>query len=166
MHLIDANIIITAARTFYPLDRVPEFWEWLAHQGAANNLKMPVEIIEEVTGRSDPVGEWLRDEEKYNALCLNEEVDVARLQEVVSRGYAPDLNDAETIKVGRDPFLIAYAYKTDRIIVSGEVSRPNAIRANRKVPDVCKSLGVECCDVFRMIGDLNFSTAWRTGVFA
>ena len=161
MHLVDANIVITAARTFFQLDRVPEFWEWLEHQGAVNNLKMPVEIIEEVTGRSDPVSDWLRDERIHDALCLDEEVDVDRIQEVVSRGYAPDLDDAEMIKVGRDPFLIAYAFGTDRVVVTGEVSRPATKRANRKVPDVCRSLGVNCCDVFGLIGALNFSTNWR-----
>ncbi|MBT3884724.1 MAG: DUF4411 family protein, partial [Rhodospirillaceae bacterium] len=31
MHLLDANVFISAQRDYYPLDRVPEYWEWLAH---------------------------------------------------------------------------------------------------------------------------------------
>lgn len=29
LHILDANILIDANRDYYPMDRVPEFWEWL-----------------------------------------------------------------------------------------------------------------------------------------
>ena len=33
LYLLDANILITAANTYYGISRVPEFWSWLQHQG-------------------------------------------------------------------------------------------------------------------------------------
>ena len=42
---------------------------------------------------------------------------------VVSAGYAPDLTDDEVEKIGRDPFLIAYALADppERCVVTGKI---------------------------------------------
>jgi hypothetical protein len=48
LYLLDANVLITASNLYYPVDAVPEFWAWLAHNGAAGNVKMPLETFEEV----------------------------------------------------------------------------------------------------------------------
>jgi hypothetical protein len=82
---------------------------------------------------------------------------------VTADGYAPDLNDAELVAVGRDPFLIAYAFAdaSERYVVSFENSAPTKQRANRKVPDVCKDLGVECVTLFELIKRLDFTTDWH-----
>lgn len=47
LYLIDANVLITAHNDYYPIDGVPEFWDWLTHQATNGILKMPVEIYEE-----------------------------------------------------------------------------------------------------------------------
>ena len=33
LYLLDANVLIDANRDYYPIERVPEFWEWLAEMG-------------------------------------------------------------------------------------------------------------------------------------
>jgi hypothetical protein len=48
LYLFDANVLITAGNTYYPIDQVPEFWEWLHYQGMAGNIKLPLEIMEEI----------------------------------------------------------------------------------------------------------------------
>ena len=163
MHLLDANVLITAKNSYYALDRVSEFWEWLLHMGATHALKIPLEIIEEITGGADDLAQWLGDREHKDALCLQEDVDIELVQHVLAQGYAPDLTDAEIIKIGRAPFLIAYAMVSPdvRKVVTTEVSKPTCQRANCRVPDVCNDVGVQWCDSFTMIGSLNFSTNWR-----
>ena len=37
-----------------------------------------------------------------------------------------------------------------------EVSRPSAQRANRKVPDICKTFGIRCIDDYQLWRVLNF----------
>jgi hypothetical protein len=44
--------------------------------------------------------------------------------------------------------------------VTIETSRPKAQRQNRKVPDVCRDLGVQSCGPFQLNRDLGFSTRW------
>ena len=48
LHLLDANILITANSQYYAIDQVPEFWGWLQSQGAAGHVKIPLEVMEEI----------------------------------------------------------------------------------------------------------------------
>jgi Domain of unknown function (DUF4411) len=167
LFLLDANVLITANSTYYPLDQVPEFWSWVHHQAESNRLKIPREIMEEIkAGRKDddPLLDWICIPEIESALLLDELVDVALVQHVVSTGYAADLSDDEVEKIGRDPFLIAYALAdpAERTVVTTEVPRPSAQRANRKIPDVCQNLGAISCGPFALNKALGFRTGWRT----
>jgi hypothetical protein len=164
LYLLDANISITANSTYYPIGQVPEFWDWLQYQGERGNVKIPLEIMEEILqGRDeDPLVEWIKKPEVQAALLSGEAVDAALVQRAVE-AYAPDLTDDELDVIGRDPFLIAYALVApgNRCVVTTEVSKPTATRKNRKVPDVCRDLGVQSCGPFQLNRDLGFSTRWR-----
>ena len=48
LYLLDASLLITANNTYYPVDSVAEYWDWLQHHAEQGNLKMPLEIFEEV----------------------------------------------------------------------------------------------------------------------
>lgn len=168
VYLIDANVLITAHNLYYPVNGVPEFWEWLAFRAAAGDIKMPLEIFEEVKdGGNDEERDllfgWVSEEDNRAVLVLNEEVDPGLVARVVDQGYAPDLNDQEIEQIGRDPFLIAYAMAApaERWVVTTEVSSGRKQRQNRKIPDVCETMGVSCCDTFTMLRALGFTTGWR-----
>ena len=158
LYLLDANTLIRADADYYPLDRIPQFWDWLLSEGRAGRVKVPIEIYEEVSrGRGD-LPEWLADSSVQDALVLDEEVEAAYLQAVIEQGYAADLNDAELEQIGADPFLVAYAIPGDgqRVVVTREVSKPKARRQNRKVPDVCTQFGVRWVTDFAFYRELDF----------
>jgi hypothetical protein len=156
LYLLDANILIRAHEDYYPLDRIPQFWAWLLDQGTANIVKLPRPIFNEVKPPPGILADWIKQPAVKEALVLNEPT--SGVQHVLEHGYAPDLNDVEIEKVGKDPFLIAAALAgSDRVVVTKEVSRPKATRANRKIPDVCKDLGVRCLTDFQVYGILKFS---------
>ena len=165
LYLLDANVLITAHNTYYAIDQVPEFWEWIAHQGASGRIKMPLEIIEEVKAGSkenDLLVEWIQNDGNHDALLLNEDVDPTLVQHVVNNGYANDLTDDEIEQLGRDPFLVAYAMGGDgRCVVTTEVSKSSNRRQNRRVPDVCTSLGLKSCNTFELTRALAFRTSWK-----
>jgi hypothetical protein len=168
LYLLDANVLITAANLYYPVETVPEFWAWVAAKGVAGDIKMPIETYEEIReGGGDPQRDhlfaWVQDTENRAALLLDEEVNAAFVQRVLAEGYAPDLTDDEIEQIGRDPFLIAYALASpaDRCVVTTEVSRPHRVRQNHHVPDVCASMGVSSCDTFAMLRAQRFSTKWQ-----
>ncbi len=60
-YLLDSNVLIDADRDYYPIDRFPEFWEWLLHQAAQGLLKVPVEAFEEVKDGKGRLVEWIKD---------------------------------------------------------------------------------------------------------
>lgn len=143
LYLLDANTLIRANADYYPIDRIPQFWDWLIECGNVGLAKIPNEIADEVTAGRDEVADWLRGTAAKTALRLNERIEVASLRHVVTNGYAPDLDAAEMQKIGKDPFLVAYALgKTDRTVVTKELSKPSKQRSNRKVPDVCDACGI------------------------
>ncbi len=165
LYLLDANVLITASNSYYALDQVPEFWTWLQRQGANGQVKIPQEVMEEIEEGhdDDPLKVWISNDENKGALLLEETVDADLVQHVVTTGYAADLTDDEIEKIGRDPFLIAYALvnPAERCVVTTEVSRPSAQRQNRKVPDVCAGVGVQCIGPFALNRNLGFRTGWQ-----
>jgi hypothetical protein len=125
-------------------------------------VKIPVEQFDEITAGQGELVDWLRHADRRDALLLNEEATVARVRQVVTEGYANDLDDNELARINGDAFLISYALVPlrDRTIVTFEVSSPGKLRANRKVPDVCASLQIPCCTLYRMVDALDFTTDW------
>jgi Domain of unknown function (DUF4411) len=170
LYLLDANVLITAHHLYYPLDSVPEFWAWLVYKGGAADLKMPLENYEEVKDGStdeeqDLLFAWATAEETKSAILFGEEADMGLVSRVINEGYAPDLTDDEIVQIGRDPFLIAYALASpeNRCVVTTEVSAPRKVRQNRRIPDVCRTMGVQCCNTFAMSKALGFKTGWAPG---
>ena len=171
LYLLVANVLITAKDSYYPVAVVPEFWEWLEHMGRRGNVKITLEIFEEIKeGPSKPerdlLFDWIQQADVRRSLLLEEAVDPALVQRAVNEGYAPDLTDAEVDELGRDPFLVAYglADSAHRRIVTAEASRPGKRRQNRKVPNVCDDLGLSWCGPFEFYRQLGFSTRWKSNL--
>lgn len=168
LYLLDANTLISAKNSYYPIKRVPEFWDWLVYQGQQSNIKFPIEIYEEFKDtmpedeKKDELTLWAEKTEVKEALLLDEEAEPDLVARVTYGGYTPNPTDDEIVKMGRDPFLISYALKDskNRCVVTTEVSKPNRVGANRHIPDVCSTFGIRCINNFNLIRELNFSTSW------
>ncbi len=169
LYLLDANTLIDAKRDYFEFERVPEFWEWIQHQGEIGNIKIPVEVYEEfeearkADGERDELAEWAADAAVKSALLLDEEVNPALVSQVIAAGYCPDPTDQEIETMGRDPFLVAHALADaeHRTVVTTEVSKRAKRRANRKIPDVSRNVGVRCINNFQLLRELDFRTGWK-----
>ena len=87
IYLLDANVLIDANRDYYPIERVPEFWDWLEHNGDNGNVKLPLEIYEEIKDGTDSLAEWVKSEEIKSALLLDSEPDPNLVDYAVTTGY-------------------------------------------------------------------------------
>lgn len=155
-YLLDANVFIRANEDYYPIERVPQFWDWLMVQAIAGTVKTPLEILDEVHATGD-FGKWMGQKEVREALALNEEVDPKIFNNVLNSAYASDLNDTELEEIGRDPFLLAYALMgKERTVVTKETSRPSKLRDRRKVPDACGIMKVRWITDFAFYRELDF----------
>jgi len=170
LYLLDANTLIDAKRDYYAIDRVPEFWSWLVHQGQQGTIKIPVEVYEEFAdtkdkdGNKDALATWAYQVEVKEALLFEEEAEQDLVARITYGGYLNNPTDDELEEIGRDPFLISYALKDhqNRSIVTTENSKPSRMGANRHIPDVCNSFGIRCINNFELIREINFSTSWNT----
>lgn len=99
LYLLDASLLITANNTYYPVDSVAEYWEWLQHHAEQGNLKMPLEIFEEVkdgpNGTKDLLFGWIQTASVKKALVFSEKVNAALVQSVITKGYAANLGSGE-----------------------------------------------------------------------
>ena len=165
LYILDANILIRAHADYYPIDRVPEFWEWLLHHADAGAVKVPQEILEELEG-GNPEGDllvaFLKPPGIRRTLRLQEEPNPDILANILEVAYG-NPNDEELEEIGRDPFLIAYAAadQADRTVVSAEVSKPGQRGKKRKVPNACADVSVRCIGPFEFFRELGFSTNWK-----
>ncbi|UNP29301.1 DUF4411 family protein [Lysobacter gummosus] len=169
IYLVDANVLISAARTYYRFEWVPEFWAWLAHHCASGAVKMPIEIFEELKagtndGENDALYDWVNTPENKKNILLPSAVDIDLVQHVLDVGYGPNLTDVDTQKIARDPFLIAHALSAAdlrRVVTlegkAGSESAPH----KRTIPDACDRVGAISCTPFDMLVALNFSTNWK-----
>jgi hypothetical protein len=156
LYLLDASVIIDAHEAYYPIERIPEFWRWIADQAIKGAIKMPVEVFDEVESKDDLLTQWMKEHEED--LLLNTQDYQGRVDYVV-RLYAQDLNEVELENLGKDPFLIAAALECSATVVTREGSKPSRMRANRHIPDVCKDAGVHCINDHQLIRLLDFRTS-------
>lgn len=149
LHLIDANVLIRAHEDYYPIDRIPPFWEWLKSEAINGHVKMPAEICDEILDSNGLLRDWIAQSEIQDCLVLDEPVNADRLNHVLNHGYGEDLTEAELDQIGKDPFLMAYCLGNPaRTVVTKEVSKPSKQRGHRRIPDVCNDLGIGWMDDF------------------
>jgi Domain of unknown function (DUF4411) len=95
LYLLDANVLIRAHEDYYPVDRIPPFWNWLLTMADIDVIKMPRVIFDEVTPPPGPFADWLAQRDVKDTMVLGETIPIGRVRRVLEHGYAPDLTDVE-----------------------------------------------------------------------
>jgi hypothetical protein len=155
MYFLDANVFIRAQLDYYPPERIPEFWKWLAYQAESGFVKVPRPVWDEIKPHDENLTEWMK-EHQENLILDPDDSDI--LVSDVLDLYSTDLKPEDLEKIGADPFLIAAARFYGATVVSKEGSKPSKKGANRKIPDICRDFGVQCITDHKLIVDLNFRT--------
>lgn len=160
MYLIDANVLINAARDYYEFGRVDEYWSWILYQCHIEKVKIPNPIYNEIMSGNDELAIWSKENTK--TIILNENLDHSLFNKVLSEGYSVTKENNDPLKVDSDCQLISFAMAdiSNRTIVTAE-KKNNKVGQNRHIPSVCEDLGVKYCDPFEFGRQLNFSTKWE-----
>ena len=163
LYLLDSNVLITANDTYYELERIRPFWDWIRAEAKRSVVKIPQEMWDEITPASEDFRLWLSS--SHVDLAIKEVHSPSLVETVLLNGYGfnpSDLDDIATVELTNDAILIAYALadKINRSVVTlegvqspvGNLPKPQ----NRKIPLVCRRLGVTCIDTFELIRELDF----------
>ncbi len=86
-YLLDANVLIRVDADHYPLDRIPQFWEWLIERGNGGEVKIPFEIHGEIAAGTGALADWIRESHVKKGLVLDEEADPALVRKALDTGY-------------------------------------------------------------------------------
>lgn len=163
IHIIDTSCLTQAFRVYYPFDIAPSFWNFLKHAFANGNLVMTNKVCDEIERGNDLLTTWLKTEVPSNLHldCHANANIMANYAAIMNWGnahtqYLPNAKRIFSEFDNADPFIVAAAIEKTALVVSQEVSAPNA-KNNIKLPDVCNQFAVSHIDTFSMLRGFGFT---------
>ncbi len=138
-YVIDSNVLIDAKNWHFPMDSATDFWDWLLTLGK-DYLLIPEEVQKEIGTGKDDLSVWLHTNKVIFA-CQTRDC-LAVLPNVMAAYGTPTETDLE--KLNADPYVIAHAMVLNAFVVTGEQPKATTVVKNKKIPNICASLGIKC----------------------
>lgn len=154
MYLLDANVFILAARTYYSPDIAPGFWDWLLEQHDLGHIASIAQVKTELTAgtKGDFLSGWAREApESFWRQPLSDAA--ASFQPIRRWATSPDrpyseLAVREFFDVA-DSYLVAEGHANGHNVVTFEQPRPET-KKRVALPDACLTLGVPFSNPFQI----------------
>ncbi len=160
-YVLDANIFITAARTYYSFDFGNKFWDFLKTQAENGYICSIDKVLREIEKVDDALKNWAIND--FNEYFKTTEINdiIENYSDIVNYVASPNSHYTEGAineflkEENSDAWIIAFAKQKNLIVVTEERSNP---QAKRKVfiPDVCEHFNIHCVNTFQMLKELNF----------
>lgn len=134
----------------------------------AKKIGITSAVYNEVIKNDDEIATWLKQHKKVLHIDDSELFQSDSLRTVLEAygknspsGKLSEI-DLEKISTGADLYIIAFALLNGHTVVSNEVlSRGPTIGKNRKIPDVCLDLKINCINDRDFMKKFKFSTYLR-----
>ena len=165
-YVLDANTFIQPRRRFYPFDICPGYWDaliWHHTQGSVCSIDR---VAAELERGGDDLWAWAESQLPGDFFVSTDDSGViACYAEALAWVQAQDqflpTAKAEFAEADRaDAWLVAYAKKTGRVLVTLEEYDP-LIRKKVPMPNVCRAMGVEYIKLFDMLRRLDAQFNWH-----
>jgi hypothetical protein len=150
MYLLDANILMSAADSHYPIEVVPGFWREVLELLDSNQARIHRSVYDElVQYRQKWLYGWVKDNiHDAHILDLDKEqlIKLALVTGWVQHERQPPYRQENLSKFlsGADPQIIAAAMSIEAVIVTYEKGTSNPKSRKVKIPDVASHFGVSC----------------------
>lgn len=159
-YTLDSNTLIQAKNFSYAPDLMPEWWDWIRDQLLSGRISMSQFVFDELMDGGDELSDWLKAEvQGSNAIvapCDATQASYGEIVDYVLERYE-DGPDRRRFLDRADPWIIAHASVSGRIVVTHEVPADAAIR-QVKIPTVCKQFGVEWTEIYSVMRTLDYSS--------
>ena len=161
-YFLDANVLISAWRDYYPPDLHPGFWEYVEHSFREGQLRSVDRVYEELITPEDLIAWANKLSERFFAFSGEEDVikTYRMMQEWVQ-------TNAQFLPVARydfagaaDGWLAAYAKVYNGIVVTNEV-RDSHSRKRVPLPNLCCEFEIPVTNTLGMLRGLGARFEFR-----
>lgn len=155
-YIVDTNVLLEAARRYYPMARVPAFWDWLEQQ-FADEMVATMSMVKDEVDFPQEVVDWLRQRESDQQLVDESDPSIQdeyrKMAEwLIVQPYGPEHIWNFLSKV--DLWIIAAAKVRKSTVVTQEVPAGPGSKKVR-IPDICGHFGVKCINTFELMEELD-----------
>ena len=160
IHLIDADVFISAKNSYYAFDICPGFWKSMLKQHGAGDVRSIDRIRSELLAgsKTEDLVVWVKNQLPADFFLDTDGRDVTSAYEEVMLWVQrnPQYFDRAKAKFATeaDGWLVAFAMARDGLVVTNEQPRPES-RNRILLPDVCDRFNVLYTDTFSMLRHLN-----------
>lgn len=153
--LLDSNSLITAKNGSYSFESHKSgFWEWLEQVNMLGTVGS-LETVRRELATEDELSNWVKHQGSRFFIAIDSATS-KRMTEIANWIEANQqfTNAAkQQFFLGADLSLIAYAAAHGCKIVTFEKDRPEAL-SKIQIPTVSKQFGVQCINLYQLIGEL------------
>ena len=154
--LIDANVLITAHRSYYAFDLCPGFWSSIIEGFGAKRIFSTRRIETELLAGSDILADWIAKKLPAGFFLDDASAPVVAVYTpmmawVAGRDFLPAAK--AKFATDADGWLIAAAKHGDYCLVTHETRQPGA-KARVPMPNVGEEFGISYCNTFEMLREL------------
>lgn len=153
VYLLDTDIFISAARSYYAFDVAPGFWQALIEQARNGRVLSIDRVKDEIMRGKDELAKWAKDKFKNWFVSTGDRQVISSYRQIMAwvvdqRQYFDPAK--EEFANNADGWLVAYAAAYRCTVTTNEKFEPN-IQRRVKIPNVCREFNVPYVDTFEML---------------
>ncbi|HPI78558.1 MAG TPA: DUF4411 family protein [bacterium] len=156
VYVLDSDVFIGAARSYYAFDISPRFWNCLTQLAEDGRIASIDRVKQELDRGNDDLREWANTRFSQAFKSCDDDSVIAAFSETMKWvGSHKKFEDAaKSVYASKaDGWLVAYAKAKGFIVVTQEIFSPEA-RNRIPIPNICEAFSVRYVNTFQMLRDL------------
>lgn len=160
-YLLDADLLISASRSFYAFDIASAFWCQLTEKGQGRLILLD-RVCREIYAAGDELSEWLKTNEGAFMIKSSQDENVisayTRIITAVDQNPVYFASTKSAFAGSAESWLCAYALAYGCVIVTQEKHEPHS-RNEVTIPNVCREFKLEYLNLFAWMRILGIEMA-------
>jgi len=158
VYVLDSNVFIQAACTYYAFDLLPPFWQALIRHAESGQIVSVDRVRDEINHMNDTLAGWANTEfHRWFMSTTQPDVIEEYRRIMVWASNQNQFSGAAKAEFARadnaDAWVVAYAKAKGHSVVTHEQLHPD-IKHRIPIPNACQAFGVEYVDTFQMLRTL------------
>ncbi|GIW53031.1 MAG: twitching motility protein PilT [Gemmatimonadales bacterium] len=155
VYVLDSDVLMTAARSYYAFDLVPAFWDAIVREARNGRLLSIDRVKHEIDEGKDKLKDWANNDFHTWFDSTSSPAIRDAYKRVMQWGwnqpqFTPAAKQEFADEKNADPWVVAYAMAKGCFVVTNERFDAN-IRRRIKIPNVCQAFNVQYVDLFEML---------------